>query len=116
MLGTLLLLEILLDRLGRRRPQVAHHHEDLVALDEALGVGHRLRRLIDVVVGDQPDLAAVDAAGLVDPIEHRLHAGLDVDPPVGHGPGQVEAGADDDLLVGDALLRPGPGCSDEQDD
>ena len=102
--GDLALLEIVLDRLGGRRPQVAHHDEDVVALDQALGVGDRLGGLVDVVVGDQLDLAAVDAAGLVDAVEDRLHAGLDVDAPVGDGAGEIQAGADHDLLVGDALL------------
>ncbi len=113
--GDLLLFEIVLDRLRRRRPKVAHHGEHLVALDESLRVGHRLGRLIHMVVGDQPDLAAVDAAGVVHPIEHGLHAGLDVDPPVGHRTGQVQAGAEDHLLVGDAVLRPGR-CAPGQDE
>ena len=94
---------------------MAHHHEDVVALHQALGVGDGLGRLVDVVVGDQPDLAAVHPAGSVDAIEHRLHAGLDVDSPVGDGAGEVEAGADHDLLVGDAFFRPGD-CTWEQDE
>src|SRR5262249_19156643 len=61
----------------------------------------------NVIVGDQLDLAAVHAPRLVNPIEYRLHAGLDVDTPVGHRAGQVQSGPDDDFLVCDAhFCRP----------
>src|SRR5205823_13955807 len=99
----LLVLQVVHHGLGRGRAQVSHHDEDLVALDQALGVGDRLGRLVDVVVGDQTDLAAVHAAGRVDAAEHRVHTGLDVHAPVGDGTREIEAGADDDLLVGDAV-------------
>src|SRR2546423_1501950 len=56
----------------------AERREDqelLVAFDQLAGLLHRLRRAVGVIVGDEIDLAAVDATGVVDHPEigtHRL--------------------------------------------
>ena len=52
-----------------RRPQRVEHQEDLVALDQFADLLHRLRRAVAVVIGDEIDLAAVDAALIVDHLE-----------------------------------------------
>ena len=86
-----------------RRTDDAEQEQHIVAFHEPAGLLDRLRRRIGVVVGDHPDLAAVDAAMLVEAREIALeHLGVD-----GIDGGRTAVGddiADDDLLVARALI------------
>ena len=99
----LLLVEVLLHhRVGRRAEQLVDR-EDLIVLDELAHHLDRLGRLEAVVVGDEVDLAAVDAALVVD------HVPVGGDALADHAIGRqwpaVRIGmAELDLLVGDARI------------
>ena len=49
-----------------RRAELAEYERDLVAVDELADVLHRLRRTVGIVHRDVVDLAAIDAAAVVD--------------------------------------------------
>ena len=108
----LLLVQVLLHhRVGRRAEQLVDR-EDLVVLDQLAHHLDGLGRLEAVVVGDEVDLAAVDAALVVD----HVPVGGDAlaDHAVGRQRSRVGIGvAELDLLVADArivlLLRPHDG-------
>lgn len=86
--------------LGRRAERV-EHQEDLVALDQLADLLHRLRRRVAVVIGDPADLAAVDAALVVDHLEIGF-LGL-ADDAVGGSRSRIGLDiADLDLGVGDS--------------
>ena len=55
-------------RIGRRAERL-EHQQDLVALDQLARLLDRLRRAVGVVIGDEIDLAAVDAALGIDLVE-----------------------------------------------
>jgi hypothetical protein len=57
-----------------RRAERRHKGEHLVAVDQLVAGLHRLGHLIALVLDDHADLAAVDAAGLVDLVEAHFHA------------------------------------------
>src|SRR6185369_12377938 len=58
----------------RRRSQRADDREDLVLLRKLVRGEHRLLRVIAVVLDDEFQLAAVNAAGVVDLVDAHLHA------------------------------------------
>jgi hypothetical protein len=58
----------------RARADVRHHHEDLVLVDQLLRRQHRTLGVVGRVFDDQLDLAAVDAALLVDLVHAQHHA------------------------------------------
>ena len=112
-------VHVFLDRRVGRGAERREDQEHLVALDQLARLLHRLRRAVGVVIGDEVDLAAVDAAIVVDHAEigaHRL-----ADDAVGRGrPAVRHDVADLDLGVGDAgvvfLLRGSGrgGCGEDQ--
>ena len=65
----LLGVQIFLDRGVGRRAERVEHHQHLVALDQLAHLFDGLRRTVGVVVGDELDLAPVDAAVFVDHLE-----------------------------------------------
>ena len=65
----LLGVHVFLDRRIRRRAEALEDQQDLVALDQLARLLDRLGRAVAVVVGDEVDLAAVDAAFGVDLLE-----------------------------------------------
>ena len=65
----LLGVHVFLDRRISRRAQRVHDEQHFVILDQLARLLHRLRRAVAVVIGDEGDLAAVDAALLVDHLE-----------------------------------------------
>ena len=84
-----------------RRAERGEHQENLVALDQLADLLDRLRRRIGIVVGDEVDLAAVDAALIVD---HPEVGGIGLaDDRVNRGRAAIgHRVADLDLGVGDA--------------
>src|SRR5262245_41074618 len=58
-------------------------------------------------VGNELNLAAVDAARVVDPVEDCIHTGLDVDATIRDGSRQIHAGAIDNFILRNSGLRPG---------
>jgi hypothetical protein len=58
----LLGVQIFLDRRVRRRAERVEDQQDFVAFDQLAGLLDGLRRRVAVVIGDEVDLAAVDAA------------------------------------------------------
>jgi hypothetical protein len=54
-------LEIILHSFGGRCAQMPHHDKYFIALGQALGVGYRFGRLIDMVIGNQLDRPVVHA-------------------------------------------------------
>ncbi|MGY3371525.1 hypothetical protein ACVWZL_008650 [Bradyrhizobium sp. GM2.4] len=68
-LRDLLGVEVFLDRAVRGRAERVEHDDHLVALDQLADLLDGLRRRIAVVIGDEVDLAAVDAALVVDHLE-----------------------------------------------
>src|SRR5262249_15417224 len=109
----LLGVHVFLDRRVGRRAERLEGEQHLVALDELSDLLDRLGRAVAVVVGDEIDLAAVDAALGIDLVEiagDRL-----TDDAVGRGRAAVRIGvADLDLGVARPrivfLLRGGGGC------
>ena len=101
-------VHVFLDRGVRRGAERREDQKHLVALDQLARLLHRLRRAVGVVIGNEVDLAAVDAAIVVDHPHigaHRL-----ADDAVGRcRPAIRHDVADLDLGVGDAgvvfLLR-----------
>ena len=65
----LLRIHVFVDRGIRRRSQRIEHEQHFVAFDQLARLLHRLRRAVGVVIADEVDLAAVDAAGIVDLLE-----------------------------------------------
>ena len=65
----LLGVQIFLDRGVGRRAEGVEDHQHLVALDELAHLFDGLRRAVGVVIRDELDLAAVDAAVLIDHLE-----------------------------------------------
>src|SRR5258706_6416395 len=59
-------VHVFLDRRVRRCAQRIEDQQDLVALHQLAGLFDRLRRAVAVVVGNEVDLAAVDAAFGID--------------------------------------------------
>ena len=99
----LLLVHVLVDRRVARRAERLEEREDLVLLDELADHFHRLGRAITVVERDELDLAAVDAAGIVDALE----IGIDRlgDGGVGRGRSAIGVGVSDlDLGVGGTVI------------
>jgi hypothetical protein len=95
-------------RVVLRRADVAHHDEDLVLVHQLLRRQHRALGVVAGVLDQQLDLAAVHAALLVELIDAQVHAQADLLAVAGQRAGQVLDGADDDLVLGDALpLRMG---------
>ncbi len=76
-LGDLLRVEVVANGEVVRRPDGVEDRRDPVLLDELAGELNGLRRVVRVVVVAVLDLAAVDAAAGVDPVEVRLRAGCD---------------------------------------
>src|SRR6266700_1523687 len=76
-------VHVFLDRGVGRRSQAVEDEQDLVALDEFPGLLHGLGRVVAVVIGNEADLAAVDAALGIDLVEIGGF-GL-ADDPVGRG-------------------------------
>jgi hypothetical protein len=68
----LLGVQVLLDRRIRRGAERIEDQQDFVALDQLACLFHRLRRAVGVVIRDEIDLAAVDAALGVDLLEVGL--------------------------------------------
>jgi hypothetical protein len=82
------------------RPALADQHEHLLA--RVLHDVHDLRELRVVVTAF--DLASVDPALVVAPLDHCLHGVAELVVEAGnHRKAGVVAVADDDLVVGDAL-------------
>ncbi len=65
----LVIVHVALDRGVGRSAQRVEDQQHLVALDQPPRLFHRRRRTVGIVVGDEGDLAAVDAALLVDLVE-----------------------------------------------
>ena len=65
----LLGVHVFVDRRIGRRAERIEDEQNLVALDELARLLDRLGRAIAVVIADEVDLAAVDAAGVVDHLE-----------------------------------------------
>ena len=65
----LLRVHVFVDRRIRRRAERIEDEQDFVALHELARLLDRLGRAIAVVIADEVDLAAVDAAGVVDHLE-----------------------------------------------
>ena len=85
------------DGVVHRRPEGAHHGEDPVAVDQLVGRLDRAGHLVLIVLDDEADLAAVDAAFLVHGIEDHSRR-VDAADTDGRGrTGQVGVGAEHDL-------------------
>ncbi len=65
----LLGVHVFLDRRISRRAERVHDEQHFVILDQLARLLHRLRRAVAVVIADEGDLAAIDAALLVDHLE-----------------------------------------------
>jgi len=91
-------------RVVLRGADVAGDDEDLVLVDQLLRGQHRAPRVVAVVLGDQLELAAVDAALLVDLVDAQQHALPHGLAEGGHRARQVLDRADQDLVLADALL------------
>ena len=92
----------------QRRAEHAEHHGHFVLLDQAAGLLDRLRRAVAVVDRNEGDLAAVDAAAVVDHLEEGGFGLADL--AVGRGRTAIGDGLTDlDFGVADAgavfLLR-----------
>ena len=95
-----LALQIFRDRGVMSGADRGEDQRDLVAFDQPSRLLHRLRRRVAVVERDQIDLAAVDAAALVDHLEiadlalaeraERRHR-----PAIGHGLADLDFGCGD---------------------
>ena len=93
----LLRSQILLDRGVGRRADRTEHCQHLVALDQLADLLDRLRRAVAVVIADEVDLAAVDAALGVDLLEIGFggpadHAKGGRGSAVGHGAADLDFG------------------------
>src|SRR6266581_549573 len=103
-------IHVFLDRGVRRRPEAVENQQDLVTFDELARLLYRLGRAVAVVIGDEPDVAAVDAALGVDLVEIRRNR-LAVDavgrgrPAVGYDVPDLDLGVAGARVV--ALLRVG---------
>src|SRR5712675_2469328 len=58
----LLGVHVFVDRRIRRRPQRIENEQHLIALDQLARLLDRLRRTVAVIIADEIDLAAIDAA------------------------------------------------------
>jgi hypothetical protein len=92
-------------RVVRRRADVGHHREDLVLVDELLRRQHGLLRVVGRVLDQQPDLAAVDAALLVELVHAQQHALAHLLAEARDRARQVLDRAEHDLVLADALRR-----------
>ena len=83
-----------------RRAEAVEHEGDMLLLDETAGLLDRLRRAVAVVEADEIDLAAVDAALIVDhleigglrPADHAVGGGRSA---VGDGLAELDLGVRD---------------------
>jgi hypothetical protein len=75
--------------------------KDVVAADQLVHGTHRQLRLAAVVFHHHAQLAAVDAAGLIDLIKPHLHAVAQVRHTRSHRARQVHVGAKDNFFVRD---------------
>ena len=95
------------------RAQVAHHHENLVLVDQLLCGQHGLLGVVARVLDQQVDLAAMHAALLVDFVHAQHHAVAQLLAKARQRTGQVLDGAEGDFRLAHALaflgLR-GGGC------
>ncbi len=106
-MGHPLLVHVLVDGAVGGCSEGLEQERDLVLLDQLADHLHRLGRAVAVVVADEVDLAAVDAALVVDLLEVGGE-GL-ADGPVGGGVAAVRVGiADLDLGGGDTHHRLSP--------
>ncbi len=97
-------VHVFLDRGVAGGAERGENQEDLVALDQLARLLHGLGRAVGVVIGDEVDLAAVDAAIVVDHPEIGAH-GL-ADDAIGRCRPRIRHDvADLDLGVGDARCR-----------
>ena len=94
-----------------RRADVADHGEDLVLVDQLLRRQHGLLGVVAGVLDDQPELAAVDAALLVDLVHPQQHAVAHLLAEAGQRTGQVLDRAEHDLVLAHALVGSGPSAS-----
>ena len=99
-LRDVLALQIFRDRGVMRGADRGEDQRDLVALDQPPRLLHRLRRRVAVVERDQIDLAAVDAAALVDHLEIAdlalaERAERRDRPAIGHGLADLDFGCGD---------------------
>ena len=90
-----------------RRADVPGHDEDLVLVDQLLRRQHRLLRVVGGVLDQELELAAVDAALLVDLVDAQHHAEPHLLAEAGDRPREVLDRADHDLVLADALLLGG---------
>src|SRR5205814_8320928 len=99
----LLLVDVFVNRGVGRGAERVEQQQHAVALDQLAHLLDGLRRAVAVVVGDEVDLAAVDAALLVD---HREEGGLGLaDDAVGRGRAAIGVGvADLDLAIAGAAV------------
>src|SRR6516165_8134350 len=64
-------IHVSLDRRVGRRPGAVEDQQDFIASDEPAGLFDGFRRTVSVVIGNEPDLAPVDAAFGVHLVEIR---------------------------------------------
>ena len=92
---------VLEQRVVHRGAEARHHREDVVAVDQLGPRLHRAGHLVLGVLDHEPDLAALDAARLVDLVEAHLHRVRGGDPVGGGGAREVGVHAEHDLGLGD---------------
>ena len=86
------------------RADGADHGEKLVLLHHFLGREQAFLRIVAGILGDELQLAAIDAALIVDLVDPHLHAVAQRLAEAGQRARQILDGADDDFILGDAHL------------
>ena len=89
----------------RRRSDVAEEEEDVLALDQLLGVADGPVRLVAVVLDDEGDSPAMDAAVCVDPLEVGSGSSEQLMPEEARGPRLDVRDAEDDRGKAGRLSR-----------
>src|SRR5262249_46019172 len=92
-----------------RRPDISDDAEDALLVDQVLHRAEGPARLVSVIHGDQPKLAAADAARVVDGAERRVEAELHLPAEFLGGPAERRRDAEADLAVCHPLTTAAPG-------
>ena len=90
-----------------RRANVAHHHENLVLVDQFLGSQHGLLGVVGGVFHQDLELAPVDATLFVDFVHRQQHPQTGLLAKAGNRTGQVLDGSEQNFILAHALLGAG---------
>jgi len=90
------------------RADVVEQQENPILFDQLDRIQDRLRRIVRIVIGLDPDLEAVDAAGGVDVREVRHRAAVQIEAELGRCSGKRGGHAEQDLALTDDPCRQQP--------